>query len=195
MKSKYIQRWQNEDPPLLCKLTDFGEGRSLLIQTNSMLASKVKHVDRGTPAFMSPELLIPTLRPADATMQDLMEADIWALGVIRYVLANPDIAYPYYAAIEARKPSAPCSNPHEIKELLMQQKGPLKISRSHAVFSITTACFDGNLNTMPELDSSKACLDGNLNTMPELDSSKESRACFDGNLNIMPELEQEATRA
>ena len=44
--------------PIACKLTDFGESRSLLIQTQAVLSSKTTTVDRGTVVFMAPELLV-----------------------------------------------------------------------------------------------------------------------------------------
>ncbi|CAB4022412.1 Tyrosine- kinase SPK-1, partial [Paramuricea clavata] len=44
--------------PLICKLTDFGESRSQDIRTNTILYSKTNQVNRGTPVFMAPELLI-----------------------------------------------------------------------------------------------------------------------------------------
>ena len=37
--------------PIACKLTDFGESRSLLIQTQAVLSSKTTTVDRGTVVF------------------------------------------------------------------------------------------------------------------------------------------------
>eukprot|EP00794_Sanderia_malayensis_P015496 gene15496-17073_t len=182
----YIQRWQSEDPPLSCKLTDSGEGRSRLIQTNSMLASKVKHADRGTPAFMSPELLIPELRPADAIMQDLMESDIWALDMIMYVLANPDIAYPYYADIEARKPSAPFSNPHEILELLMQQKVrprcSIKYQSNHATVW-AEVCTLYNACTSYEHNSRYKCIDKVKNLLEKLHEARKYE-CIIRNLDI-----------
>jgi serine/threonine protein kinase len=69
--------------PIVCKLTDFGEGRSLGIQTQLLANTKTTNVDRGTPSFMAPE--IHTLREVGA--EDLKRIDMWAYGKIRnYIL-------------------------------------------------------------------------------------------------------------
>ena len=45
-----------------CKLTDFGESHSLLMQTQSVLASNTRNIDRGTVMYMAPEILVEDLR-------------------------------------------------------------------------------------------------------------------------------------
>ena len=75
---KFTEKWQSSEPPITCKVTDFGESRSRLIQTQTLVASKVKSLDRGSPAFMAPEILVTEQRPAVADMQDLKSIDIWA---------------------------------------------------------------------------------------------------------------------
>ena len=42
--------------PIIAKLTDFGESRSKLIQTSTLLHSKTFNINRGTPVFMAPEI-------------------------------------------------------------------------------------------------------------------------------------------
>ena len=49
--------WNNQ--PVVCKIADFGEGRSAMIQTQSLLPSKVQHLDRGSSAYMAPKVLLP----------------------------------------------------------------------------------------------------------------------------------------
>lgn len=44
--------------PVICKLTDFGEARSQLINTRNFKVTATNNVNRGTPAFMAPELLL-----------------------------------------------------------------------------------------------------------------------------------------
>ena len=51
--------------PIVVKLGDLGEARSAIIKTKAMQstnASKTKNVERGSPAFMAPELLIKDIR-------------------------------------------------------------------------------------------------------------------------------------
>lgn len=72
---------QFQSRPIACKLTDFGESRSLLVQTQSLLASKTNYVDRGTVVYMAPETLLDQ-KISRATITDLFLVDVWALGMI-----------------------------------------------------------------------------------------------------------------
>ena len=75
--------------PIACKLTDFGESRSLLIQTQAVLSSKTSTVDRGTVVYMAPELLVKEELIQNASVADLILADLWALGMIIFTILNP----------------------------------------------------------------------------------------------------------
>ena len=45
---------------VICKITDFGESRSELIQTQSLnMTAQTPNINRGTPAFMAPEIFLP----------------------------------------------------------------------------------------------------------------------------------------
>ena len=89
LKEEVEYVWQEGLHPIVCKLTDFGESRCSIIQTNTRLTSKVTKVDRGSPAYMAPEILLKEKRPTLVTLEDLQVFDIWALGMICFVLANP----------------------------------------------------------------------------------------------------------
>ena len=79
-----------QDRSIICKLTDFGESRSQYAQTHmSMLSSRTSRVDRGTVAYMSPEILLPERTSGPLSMADLMRADVWALGMVFFNLVNP----------------------------------------------------------------------------------------------------------
>ena len=95
------QREGWEQHPLLCKVTDFGESRSTKIQTNSILESQTARVNRGTPVYMAPEMLIEAIRLPLASGEDLKRADIWSLGMTLFVLLNPCVKYPYFDEIQA----------------------------------------------------------------------------------------------
>lgn len=58
-------------------------------------------LDHGSLGYMAPEILLPDKRPLFATIQDLKAADMWALGMVMFVLANPSSRYPYSHEIEA----------------------------------------------------------------------------------------------
>jgi len=44
--------------PVICKVTDFGESRSILEQTQTALLSRTSNVDRGTVVYMSPDIIV-----------------------------------------------------------------------------------------------------------------------------------------
>ena len=56
--------------PVACKLTDFGESRSLLIQTQTVLASKTNNVTRGTVVYMAPDILLKETAVYTASIDD-----------------------------------------------------------------------------------------------------------------------------
>lgn len=90
-----------QDRPIICKLTDFGESCS---QTHmSMLSLRTSRVDRGTVTYMSPEILLPERTSGPLSMVDLMHADVWALGMVFFNLANLSQRYPYLAEVQRLK--------------------------------------------------------------------------------------------
>ena len=77
-----------EKKPVICKLADFGEGRSEMAQTITLLSNKTKLAERGTPAFMDPEISVDALK--------LKSIDNWALIMTIFVILNPDQEHPYF---------------------------------------------------------------------------------------------------
>ncbi|KAJ7383730.1 hypothetical protein OS493_026261 [Desmophyllum pertusum] len=70
--------------PVVCKLADFGESRSRLLQTNGLNNPGTNEGFRGTIAFMAPEILLPERMDQGKTfsLDDLKKVDIWALGLV-----------------------------------------------------------------------------------------------------------------
>jgi len=83
--------------PVVCKLADFGESRSQLLQTTGLNDPGTNQVFRGTIAFMAPEILLPeAMVPGrKLSLDDLKKVDIWALGLVFYCLINPGDFCPY----------------------------------------------------------------------------------------------------
>lgn len=50
-------------------------------------------MDRGTIAYMAPELLAGSGLPM--SLEELKACDVWALGVMIFLLLNPDLEFPY----------------------------------------------------------------------------------------------------
>ena len=81
--------------PLICKLTDFGESRSREFQTNTILTTKTSRINRGTPGFMAPEVLVKGLRTQEFSVEDLKKVDVWAYGMIVFCIISPGLAHPF----------------------------------------------------------------------------------------------------
>ena len=43
--------------PVVCKLTDFGESRSQLLQTSAIIHAQTSNIERGTKPYMAPEIV------------------------------------------------------------------------------------------------------------------------------------------
>ncbi|XP_044175083.1 probable cyclin-dependent kinase 8 [Acropora millepora] len=117
---------QFECRPVACKVTDFGESRSLIVQTQSFVASRTNNIDRGTVVYEAPELFVKEMLLSDASIGDFMLADIWALGMIFFSLINPSVKYPYRSEIRlARNVSSQDQLKIFISSLVSQKKLPL----------------------------------------------------------------------
>ena len=84
-----------EAEPIICKLTDFGESRSALLQTKTLLQTNTIHVQKGTMGFMAPEQFQGAFRINQANPSQLMKIDIWQLGMTLFCLMNPNLRSPY----------------------------------------------------------------------------------------------------
>ena len=126
--------------PIACKLTDFGESRSLFIQTQAVLSTKTTTIDRGTVVYMAPELLVKENIIPSASIADLMLADIWALGMIIFSMLNPSLKTPYIMEVRSE---GGVSSQEKLKEfivsLLQKQKLPLQ-DEKYAIDRATVWC-------------------------------------------------------
>ena len=94
------------DCPVVCKLTDFGESRSTLLQTASIIHAKTMNIERGTKPYMAPEIILEG-KLNYATMDDLKAIDIWALGMTFFSIINPDVEFPYEMELNSSSEKAP----------------------------------------------------------------------------------------
>ena len=70
-----------ESCPIVCKLADFGESCSKLLQTRTLLETNTTRLQRGTFPFMAPEQFRGALKHVPGRLEDLMLIDIWQLGM------------------------------------------------------------------------------------------------------------------
>lgn len=71
------------------------------MQTQSVLTSNTRNVDRGTVVYMAPEILVEYLRISRASISDLILADVWALGMVFFSLINPSLKCPYLLEVRS----------------------------------------------------------------------------------------------
>ena len=124
------EMWQKD--PLTCKLTDFGESRSHIIQTQTLVVSRVTCMNRGSPAFMAPEIVLPEQRPKAATMDDLKAADLWALGMVIFCVINPGVCFPYAGEMREVLKRSPLKGSREaLEDFLRDKKIPIPLEKYH----------------------------------------------------------------
>lgn len=116
---KLANAWNME--PVICQLTDFGESRSKLIQTKTMCQTKTGNIDRGTVPFMAPEILTDNIF-ATASLEDFKKADIWAYGMLLFLVINPCLHYPY--EIDLKQGGGGGNAKENIQSLLKQRRKP-----------------------------------------------------------------------
>ena len=88
-----------KEKPIICKLADFGESRSAVNQTAQLCRLATANIARGTPAYRAPELFGDS-EGCTLSIQDLKAADVWALGMVFYVMINPDLKYPFQIELQ-----------------------------------------------------------------------------------------------
>ncbi len=90
-----------KEAPIVCRIADFGESRSDIIQTQPLRSgvNATKNVDRGIIPFMAPEISLPG-RQKPMTTDGLKKADIWPLGMVMYQLVNPSVMAPFIFKFE-----------------------------------------------------------------------------------------------
>ena len=94
------------DCPVVCKLADFGESRSTLLQTASIIHAKTMNIERGTKPYMAPEIILEG-KLHYAAMDDLKAIDIWALGMTFFSIINPDVEFPLEMELNLGSEKAP----------------------------------------------------------------------------------------
>ena len=87
--------------PIVCKLGDLGEARSMYTQTNALTDKNcTTAVHRGSLVFIVPELVIEELSIASAGTDELKTVDVWAVSVTFFTILNLGQSYPFQNDLE-----------------------------------------------------------------------------------------------
>ena len=90
-----------ENSPIICKLGDLGEARSTYTRTNALIKnSQTKVLNRGSQAYMAPEISLQEELISSASIDDLKNVDVWALLMTIFIILNPDQKYPFQEMIK-----------------------------------------------------------------------------------------------
>ena len=106
--------------PLVCKLTDFGESRSLLLQTSAIIHAQTSNIERGTKPYMAPEIVLESRKLASATLEDMKAMDVWAFGMTLFSILNPDTSFPFEIELKSTFPTT-ASGPAQFQTLLQDK--------------------------------------------------------------------------
>ena len=111
--------------PIVCKVADLGEARSLYTRTNALFKNdKTKFIDRGSQPFMAPELVVSELLLTSAGIDDLKRADVWSVLMTIFMILNPDQEFPFERDIDVTNKTTPELLLNSIKSQLSKLQAP-----------------------------------------------------------------------
>ena len=115
------QAWLKEG--IVCKLADFGESRSSLHQTATINHTRTTNLQRGTLVYNPPEAVVTT-KKFSYSLEELKYGDIWSLGMVLFMLMNPDLEFPYSKELEDEDVECPSEARNVIGKLMDEGKKP-----------------------------------------------------------------------
>ena len=102
-----------------------------MAQTKTLLSNKTKLVERGTTAFMAPEISVDSLKLTSIHIEQLKSIDNWALIITIFVILNPDQEHPFFLDFQNdRKKGVSDSTSNLLKKYLKRKCFPT-FSRSY----------------------------------------------------------------
>eukprot|EP00794_Sanderia_malayensis_P006742 gene6742-7502_t len=124
-----------------------------------------EEVDRGSPAYMAPEILLPEKQQLSVSLKDLMMFDVWAVGMICFVLANPCCKFPYALYIDAVIQQHKALDSQELLRALLLSEQPPTAAEKYK--ENTEVCKPGN---NCEIKSAKISHDIEVNSISNVNN-------------------------
>lgn len=126
------EAWMKEG--IVCKLVDFGESRAALQQTATLCHTRTNNLECGTIVYMAPELIASGNQPF--SIDQLKGCDVWALGMIIFMLINPDLQHPFEPELDQLpQKNFECAK-KELATRLLQKVKPI-YSNKYSAFQAT----------------------------------------------------------
>lgn len=151
-RAQIEQVWLNEG--IVCKLADFGESRSSLNQTAVVNHTRTTNFERGTVVYNPPEMLT-AMHGASFSLEDLKRADVWSLGMLMFVLMNPDLEYPYAIEMEKESVSSVLEAREALHCLMCQNKKPTYSEKYSSVRAVDWIKIDKAFQSCTSFQSNK----------------------------------------
>ena len=118
------------DKPIICKIADFGEARSMVIQTKALVGNtRTESLNRRIPAFMAQEIIVQDLLLDPASLEELKAINVWAMLMTIVICNNPDQRYPFQFEIDSSLRDSG-KQPVSIKRMLIENLRQLKAPSS-----------------------------------------------------------------
>ena len=93
-----------------------------MAQTKTLLSNKTKLVERGTSAFMVPEISVDVLKLTSVGTEQLKSIDNWTLIMTIFVILNPDREHPFFLDFQNdREKGVPDSANNLLKKYLKRK--------------------------------------------------------------------------
>ena len=143
------------EKPIICKLGDLGEGRSRVTQTKTMVSNVTKMINRGSLAFMGPEISLDQYMLETASIEQLKAIDTWALVMTLFIVMNPDQEYPFELDVKelqnTKKQTSQLNLLHQhLKEKLLPSPSPSYLSMQISYLQKIWEVFNKAVSFVPE---------------------------------------------
>ena len=150
------------EKPIICKLEDLGEGRLQATQTKTMVSNVTKMVNRGSPAFMAPEISLEYMLET-ASIEKLKAIDNWALLMTIFIVMNPDQKYPFELDVKEQQNTKKKTSQlnllrQHLKEKLFPSSSPSYLSMQASYLQKIREVFHKAESFVPEERKTVHCL-------------------------------------
>ena len=151
------------EKPIICKLGDLSEGRSQATQTKTIVSNVTKMVNRGSPAFMAPEISLDQYILETASIEQLKAIDNWALLMTIFIVMNPDQEYPFELDVKEQQNTKKQTSQlnllrQHLKEKLFPSSSPSYLSMQASYLQKIREVFHKAVSFVPEERKTVHCL-------------------------------------
>ena len=86
--------------------------------------TRTTNLQRGTLVYNPPEAVVVTIKAASYSLEGLKYGDIWSLGMVLFMLLNPDQEFPYSQEMEDHNVECTSEARDVMRKLMEKKKTP-----------------------------------------------------------------------